>query len=245
MLRLSFTKLSLYDYCPWAYRFRYVEKAPTKFRPRLLLGANVHSVIDAFLVRVRDGLSTGWAEMERIFEERWAETFVLDTRANAVLKEKAFGLIRGFWDANAADFGRPALIEERFVLPIEDVRVEGIVDRVEDLGAGRAEVIDYKSGRAPQGNPAEGNLQLLIYALACRHVWGLEPKLTSLYFLADNRKLSAPVAEDGLRDVQEHILSRGKAITREEFTPTTGPHCRDCDYFDMCEFGRAWAKANG
>ena len=40
-MRLSFSKLALYEFCPYAYRFRYIERVPTPFAPWLTVGAIV------------------------------------------------------------------------------------------------------------------------------------------------------------------------------------------------------------
>lgn len=245
MLRLSFTKVQLYNYCPWAYQLRYVQKVTPRFRPRLLLGANVHGVIGEFLGRVRDGLSTGWAEMEAILGARWAEAAPLDGEENERLRREGRVLVRGFWETNKGDFGRPLLLEERFLLPVGAVTLEGIVDRVEDVGGGKVEVIDYKSGSAPKDNSAADSLQLRIYALACTDAWSLDPERVSFYYLQDNSKASAPVNRDALADVRREIVATGEAIAGAIFPPRPGVHCLDCDYLRACEFGRVWVVEHG
>ena len=52
--RLSFTKLSLFEFCPTAYRYRYVERVPTPFVPRIVVGSIVHSVLHRLFERLQD-----------------------------------------------------------------------------------------------------------------------------------------------------------------------------------------------
>jgi RecB family exonuclease len=61
-----------------------------------------------------------------------------------------------------------------------DVRLRGVIDRIDTDGAGRAAVRDYKSGSARAEHPgarwaADRQLQVALYMLAVRQLLGLEP----------------------------------------------------------------------
>ncbi|MDP6507961.1 MAG: PD-(D/E)XK nuclease family protein [Chloroflexota bacterium] len=235
-MRFSYTKLSLYDFCPWAYNLRYIEKIRVPFQPRLLAGAVVHNVISDFLERVRDGLSLGIGDLETIFDGRWRSARILDRDGTGDQRRSALGLVNGFWQSNSADFGRPLMLEERFRMPIGSDSIEGIVDRVEDIGSGEVEVIDYKSGSAPAGDPARDSLQLSIYALACRDHWGLRPRRVSLYYLTDNTKSTATVDAAKLEATRAAIVATGSRIAAADFPPDPGKRCEHCDFAERCEF---------
>ncbi len=241
-MRLSFTKLSLFDFCPWAYHLRYVEKVRPPYHSRLLAGAIVHNVISDFLVRVRNNLSTGLDDLNTIFENRWRSARVLDRDETVDRRAEALALMHDFWKANQADFGRPLKLEARFRLEIEGDHVEGIVDRVDDLGSGEVAVIDYKSGSAPDGNPAEGSLQLSIYALACKEFWGLIPTRVSLYYLNGNALRTAGVDTPRLEATKHTIRTTADRINAADFPPNPDSRCGGCDYLRRCDHGQAWIQ---
>ncbi len=243
-LRLSHTKIQLHEFCEWAFKLRYVDRVRPIFRPRLLYGANVHGVISEFLARVRDGLDIDWQYMQTIFDRRWREAPVSKAE-NDRLRQEALQLVRGFWEACGPDFGKPLLLEKRFAIDMDGIRLEGIVDRVEDLAPPGVEVIDYKSGSAPDRNMAERNLQLLIYAIACTEAWSLRPERVSLYYLATNSVHSWAVAESDIHEARQKIVSTARQIRGAAFNPRTGPHCRRCDYIRACGFGQAWIESDG
>jgi len=211
----------------------------------LLAGAVVHNVISDFLERVRDGLSLGIKDMETIFDGRWRSARILDRDGTGDQRRRAQGLVNGFWEKNSADFGRPLMLEERFRLQIGADSIEGIVDRIEDLGSGDVEVIDYKSGSAPAGDPARDSLQLSIYALACRDHWGLHPRRVSLYYLTDNTKSTAELDPARIDTTRAEIVATGGRIAAADFPPDPGERCEYCDFAERCEFRQKSSPAPG
>ena len=221
-----------------------MEKVRPPYHPRLLAGAIVHNVISDFLVRVRDNLSVGLDDLNAIFEDRWRSAGILDRDDTVDRRAQTLALAHDFWKANQADFGRPLKLEERFRLQIDGHRLEGIVDRVDDLGAGDVAVIDYKSGSAPDGNPAEDSLQLSIYALACEEYWGLTPTRVSLYYLNGNSLRTASVDTPRLEATKHTIRTTAARIKAADFPPNPDSRCNDCDYLRRCDHGQAWVRKN-
>ena len=73
---------------------------------------------------------------------------------------------------------RPHAVEAPFVLPIAGRLVRGRIDAVYDLGRGRWEVVDWKTG-SESADP----LQLAVYRLAWARIVGVEPAAVDAVFL--------------------------------------------------------------
>jgi DNA helicase-2/ATP-dependent DNA helicase PcrA len=73
---------------------------------------------------------------------------------------------------------KPHAVEAAFVLPLEGRSVRGRIDAVYDLGDGRWEVVDWKTGTEP-ADP----LQLAVYRLAWARLRGVEPSAVDAAFL--------------------------------------------------------------
>ncbi|WP_055408297.1 ATP-dependent DNA helicase [Frankia sp. ACN1ag] len=73
---------------------------------------------------------------------------------------------------------RPAAIEEAFELPLAGRIVRGRIDAVYDLGGGRWEVVDWKTGQSPADD-----LQLAVYRLAWARLRGVDPSAVDAAFL--------------------------------------------------------------
>ena len=237
-MRQSFTKLSLYEFCPWAYRYRYVERVPTPFAPRLVVGAIVHAVLKSFFERLRDGLTAGADDLRELHESYWAHAPRLNPRTQPEMWERAHALLQGFWSANRERLGRPTLLEARFRVPLGPGgghTLEGVVDRVDASGIG-AEIIDYKSGRSAPELPERLRTQLHTYAAALPDAFDLRANRLTAYFLEDNRSISIEPDPAFAADVMERYTTTAERVSAERFDPTPGPRCARCDFADRCPY---------
>ena len=237
-MRLSYTKLDLYEFCPHAYRLRYLERLPIPFSPALLVGSSVHTALRGLFERLRDGLSATWDDLLDVYARYWDEAPNIDPVRDRPTWERGLGLLRGYWDANVENLGRPILLEARFFFRLPNATrhtVEGYVDRVDALGSG-VEIIDYKSGRSPETLGASLHTQLQTYALAAEHAFGHRVERLTAYFLSDNRKHSIQSAHIDAEFVTARYQYAGDAIANNQFEATPGSHCATCDYANRCEF---------
>ena len=99
------------------------------------------------------------------------------------------------------------------------MRVYGSIDRIDRLPSGRVEVIDYKTGKISSQKGVDENLQLTIYALACRDALGLgTPERVTLYFTESATRLSTTRTDEQLDAARDEILARVRPIRAGEFT---------------------------
>jgi putative RecB family exonuclease len=237
-VRLSFTKLDLYEFCPFAYQYRYVERIPVPFAARLVVGAIVHAVLKSFFERLRDGLRAGSAELRALHAAYWDNAPRLTPETHPDIWQAGRDLLEGFWTANCDDLGRPVLLEARFRTRFDAAdahTVEGVIDRV-DAGDEGTEIIDYKSGAAPTQLTQRHRTQLHTYALAVEREFGLRPQRLTAYFLRDNRAISIPPDDAFATRVAARFRQAAGRIEAEVYDPTPGPHCAHCDYKDRCPY---------
>jgi putative RecB family exonuclease len=127
--------------------------------------------------------------------------------------------------------------EQNFEIKISGVRVRGRIDRVDD-DKGHRRIVDFKTGKAYDQRKADDSIQLGIYALAARELWGEVPRSLVIYNLEDNSetvstRTSGTLAslECKVEDVAQGIrqsLEDGYFEARPEF------HCKWCDFRNVC-----------
>jgi RecB family exonuclease len=141
-------------------------------------------------------------------------------------------------DAQAA----PLLIEEPFTLHIDDIALNGVIDRLHRLPNGSTEVVDYKTDRTPRTpEQVRAGLQLPIYLIACREIFREvhpAPSRAVMFFLRHNTRIEQTYTKEELALIREQV---GETATRmRETSPTdhsASPEtCRWCDYRATCRF---------
>ena len=138
--RLSFTKLSLFEFCPTAYRYRYVERVPIPFAPRLVVGAIVHAVLNRLFERVQARERVDKAVLDRLHADYWAQAPRLDPERFPDMWHDGQALLDGYWSANHQNLGHPVLLESRFRFrpdPQAGYSIEGVIDRVDETRQAR------------------------------------------------------------------------------------------------------------
>lgn len=236
--RLSFTKLSLFEFCPTAYRYRYVERVPLPFVPRIVVGSIVHSVLHRLFERLQHRQQVDKPVLDRLYADYWNDAPRLDRARFPDMWRDGQALLDGYWSANHGDLGRPVLLESRFRFrpdPAAGYSIEGVIDRVDQTPSGAA-IIDYKSGRRPERLPDRLRAQLQTYALAVEQVHRRRVERLDAYFLADNAAISVEPDPDYNDALLGRYAATADRVEAESFTATPGPHCGWCDFRDRCPF---------
>ncbi len=236
--RLSFTKLSLFEFCPTAYRYRYVERVPIPFVPRIVVGAIVHAVLNRLFERLQARERVDKTVLDGLHADYWNDAPRLDRERFPDMWRDGQALLDGYWSANHADLGQPVLLESRFRFrpePEAGYSIEGVIDRVDETSSGAA-VIDYKSGRRPERLPDRLRAQLHTYALGVEQVHQRRVERLDAYFLTDNAGISITPDPDYSDALLDRYATTADRVEAESFTATPGPHCAWCDFRDRCPY---------
>jgi ATP-dependent DNA helicase UvrD/PcrA len=123
---------------------------------------------------------------------------------------------------------RTLAIEKRFHLQLDGVEVVGKIDRVNDVGDGEVEVVDYKTGAGKNMRiayemyfgPELHDVQLALYYLACKHgvddegrPLAFQPRFLSLWYPKDwvwggmRQDIFSVGRPAGLKEYREKALS--------------------------------------
>jgi len=144
-------------------------------------------------------------------------------------------ILTEFYEKQKGSFTAPLFVEKSFLLEIGEVLLKGVVDRADRLEGGGVEIMDYKSGKPKDKLSAEDQLQLRLYALAAKEVFGLDPRRISFYYLRENRALSFEQKPSDFDQTRERILELVGQVQKGDFTPSPSKvKCRGCDFKALC-----------
>ena len=235
-MRLSYSSISDYLNCPLKYKFRYIDKLPTKKTPALSFGSSLHEAL-AFFYNVKTPTPPALDAVLNELKDKW-----LSDGYSSKAEEKQYfahgrQVITQFYETNIANFQPPVALEHKFYLPIENFTLSGVIDRLDKVSEGRFEVIDYKTSRKlPPQTVIDKDLQLSIYHLATKEIWGFAPKAVSLYFLLPNYKMSSVRSDEQIKATLDTIKKVAGRIEAALFEPTQNNLCPWCDFQPYCPY---------
>ncbi|MEU3062399.1 RecB family exonuclease [Streptomyces subrutilus] len=240
--------------CPLLYRFRVIDRLPEKPSAAATRGTLVHAVLERLFDHPAQERTAPRAkalvpgQWERLLESKpeLSELFPRD--------DGGAGLAQWLTEAEALvdrwftleDPTRLEPVEREFFVETElesGLRLRGIIDRVDVAPTGEVRIVDYKTGKAPRPQYAEGALfQMKFYALVVWRLKRVVPRRLQLVYLGSGDVLTYdPVVED-LERVERKLLALWEAIREATETGDWRPRptklCGWCDHRAVCpEFG--------
>jgi putative RecB family exonuclease len=237
-VNLSYSSINTYETCPAKFRFQYEDRVPSGSSPALAFGDSLHRALYRFHDRpvpVAPSLEELWATLDDV----WVSDGFGGDPEERVYHQHAREVLARYHQENAAEYRIPAAMEFRFRVEVEGVTVSGIIDRMDRLPGGGYEIIDYKTNRRlPPRAVIERDLQVSIYALAAREVWGIEPERLTLYYLLPGQRMSTTRTDADLDALRRRIATVSERIAAGRFEPRENPLCGWCDFQRLCPLYR-------
>jgi len=234
-LRLSYTAVSAYERCPLSYRFQYVDGLEVAPSPHLSFGRSLHAALEWLYGRDLP-VPPSLEELLSQLESCWVSEGYADPEEERSYFLHAREVLERYYLRHAADFRLPVAVEQRFEIPMDGYVLTGVIDRVDRHPDGSYEVVDYKTNRKlPEISRLRNDLQLPIYQMASRELWGITPsKLTFYYLVIEQRFSTRPFDTPSLQAVRERLRRVAEGISSGNFQPAPNRLCPWCSFRDVC-----------
>ena len=249
-MRTSYSALNTFKQCPQRFKFQIIDKIKAPRSPEAMFGSSVHGAMK--FIFSHDPLFPTLDEVLGHFSENWKSSAgksskQLPVELVQVYEESGKGMIKNFYKNNPPWNFSVVDTESHFEVLLLDERgqahiLAGIIDRVDKIGEGEYELIDYKtSRRLPSQEAADMDFQMSLYHMALMRRWpGTNPakiKL-SLYFLKHNEKISSTRTKEALETTKEVALQTIKiievSVKEDNFPPVVSKLCDYCPYKQIC-----------
>lgn len=236
-LRLSFSKVDTYLQCPLKYKFSAVDKLPTPPAPQLSWGTSLHAALEWFWDRKLPQPPEA-EELAEALYHRWDDTGFADMAREEKIRwyRHAQDVLRRHHAQHAPGFRPAAAVEQWFDVDLGDrIRVRGFIDCVVPTERGGFGIVDWKTNRkAKPREQVEGSLQLALYTLAARELWGRDPDWVALEFVVPGMRVDVPVDRIDVDNAVGEVRRVAEAIRAERFEPTPNRLCGWCDFRSIC-----------
>lgn len=235
--KYSPSRLSVYQTCPRQYFFQYVRKLPRRAWANQSFGVSLHRTLHQLHESGGPQEQTLDKALNQL-DASWTSAGYASAEEEALARERGKELLAKYYETWSIQEGTPILLEKRLSAPYQDIHLMGIIDRVDRHPDGSLEIIDYKSGYAPETVSLTTVQQLSIYHHLIASRLGEAPVRHSIHYLASDVRISLTLA-----DRAEEILEAVRATVRrlesdEQYQPVADSHCNWCDYQRFCPEGR-------
>lgn len=242
---LSPSKVSAFASCPLAFRYSAIDRLPEPPTVAATKGTVVHLALEHLFARPAEDRTPehAQADLERALAELRDHPeyagLALDEAAEQAFVADARRIVAKYFDLEDPRAVHPVGLELMLEAKVGDIRVRGIIDRLELDAEGGLVVTDYKTGRSPSATHQQGRLGgVVFYALLCQELFGVLPSRIQLLYLADGLSITTDPTEQSLRGLRTKIAALWQAIERacekDDFRPRTGPLCAYCGFHAYC-----------
>ncbi len=242
---LSPSRVESFTSCPMAFRFSSIEKLPEPPSAHLTKGSLVHLALEFLFQRPPAERTPDEAVVcldEAIAEYRHHPDFTLLELTEA--QQQSFftdchNLISSYLAMEDPTQVRAIGLELRIHAPVGDLRLVGIIDRLELDDDGELVVTDYKTGRAPGPRYEQGRLAgVHFYSFLCEQVFGRRPSKIRLMYLKTGETIEAIPSQQSVRFITTRTTAVWKAVEKAcvtgDFRPRPGAFCASCSFQKWC-----------
>lgn len=242
---LSPSKVSSFTDCALAFRYSAIDRLPEPPSLAATRGTIVHLALEHLFERepAERIPEAALVDLDTAFQEMATDPELvdlgLDDDALDQLRADARRLIENYFEledpARITPIGLELMLEAR----VGDLRLRGIIDRLELDDNGGLVVTDYKSGRSPGQAYQQGRLGgVAFYSLLCEELFGVRPSRVQLLYLADATAISTEPTEQSTRGLRNKVAALWQAVERacerDDFRPRPGPLCNWCAFQAYC-----------
>jgi DNA helicase-2/ATP-dependent DNA helicase PcrA len=235
---ISQSNIEDFQTCPLRFYFGKVLNLPAPSNPNMVFGSVIHSILEEAGRGLKEGRVISLDELTSSFEKRWLGVSLDDPDRKERLRQRGYDVLKRFVSIQEGKSGRPLELEKTFAIPLRDAEgnevanIVGRIDRIDTLHDG-LEVIDYKTGKQPKDS--KNDLQLPIYAMACREIYKKYPAYVTYMYLGDEDPLVSNSCDaEVVNNTKSEIIDIIEQINASGFIATPGYHCRNCSYFKIC-----------
>lgn len=243
VVSVSFRQLDDYQTCPLKYKYTHVLRVPVTRDHRVAYGAAIHEALREYHRRRARRQPMTLEELLQHFQQVWTNEGFISLEHEELRLEEGRQVLRRFYEFQEASGLVPTMVEAPFSFLRGNTRVRGRWDRV-DVRDGQVCIVDFKTSEVRDvdraDDRAKDSLQLRLYALGYREVYGRLPDRLELHFLSPEGVVVGSVRpqEEWVAGVEEVIDRVSEGIRRQDFaaTPDWYRACRYCAFASICPY---------
>lgn len=238
LLTLSYYQIDDYLTCPLKYKYVHILRVPIMEHHTVIYGRAMHDVVTKYFKYKMAGKKILLADLLNAFEESFNPQGFLDVKHQQERFRIGREALIKFFNEEEKLNSKPLFIERGFSFIFENNKISGRFDRI-DIEKDGAVIIDFKTSELKKQKDADKrtkeSLQLALYALAYKNIFGQLPIRVELHFLESGLIGRDKKEEDDLEKVKEKIKEVSLGLRMHNLDPTPSYiSCAFCAYNQIC-----------
>jgi putative RecB family exonuclease len=243
---LSPSKVSTFTDCALAFRFSAIDRLPEPPSAPATKGTLVHGALERLFAQAPAERTLGSAidtHLPAAFaaladDPEYVGLGLSDEQAQAFYDE-ARVLVERYFQLEDPTAITPIGLELSLEVTVDDLRLRGIIDRLELDDDGRLVVTDYKTGKVPSENHERARLGgVHFYSFLCERLFGVRPAKVQLLYLAEPVAIITTPTEQSSRGLERKVKAIWSAVERacerDDFRPKPSRLCDWCAFQAYC-----------
>lgn len=242
---LSPSKVSTFTDCALAFRFSAIDRLPEPPSTPATKGTLVHAALERLfgLAPAERTLASALTMLDEAFEALRPDPdyadLALDDDAEQQFLDDAEQLVRRYFELEDPSAIHPIGLELRLEVAIDNLRLRGIIDRLELDADGNLVVTDYKTGKVPSEMQEQSRLGgVHFYSFMCEQLFGVRPASVQLLYLSEPVAIITRPTEQSSRGLQRKVKAVWSAVERacerDDFRPKPSRLCDWCAFKQYC-----------
>lgn len=237
-ISLSYYQIDDYLTCPLKYKYVNILRVPIMEHHTVIYGRAMHEAVCRYFQYKLAGKKMELGGLLGVFENSFDPQGFLDKRHQEERFRVGRDALARFYKTQEESRATPAHIEKDFSFLLDNNRIRGRFDRI-DKEDDELAVIDFKTSEITKQEEADkrvkDNMQLDLYALACKNVFGKLPRRVELHFLESGIVGSRPVQEENIEKLVETVRKVAEGIRGQNFSAAPAYQaCVYCAYSQVC-----------
>ena len=243
VISLSYYQIDDYLTCPLKYKYVHILRVPIIEHHAVIYGKAMHEAISHYFRQRLQNKKFDEPKFLKDFEGYFSpEGFLSQAHYQEKLKVAKESLIK-FFNAQEKQSRLPAYVEKDFSFILDNERLIGRWDAIYDDGA-KTIIMDFKSSNVNDQKEADKrtkeSIQLDIYALAYKQIFGRLPDEVALYFLESGVIGRAEKGQRDLEEMQKMIKTASLGIRKNQFSAKpVYLACNWCAYNQICPYSKS------
>lgn len=237
VLNLSYYQVDDYNSCPLKYKYTHVLHLPF-FHHTLVYGKAVHSAVERYYNYKINDIPLKLEDLIEAYTNAWKNIGFLSREHEEKRFDAGKEAIKRFYEHEEKARTKPLMVEEKFSFMIENNRIAGRWDLIEERDD-KIVIADFKTSEIYDQKKADTKTrkssQLIIYAMAYRNINKADPDMLELRFIESGLRGTTQVTEKNLQKVRQEILTAAEGIRKRDYTPNPNYfNCKYCAYTGIC-----------